>query len=88
MRSRGGRGPEPVLFQAQRPIVIDVITQPPFTPEISYGGVLLSAVGVIGVVFIGGILVGLCIGGVVIWRKRRREAIDPVEHSHITLRLG
>ncbi len=77
-----------MLFQPQGPIVVDVFKQPPVTPEISYGSVLLSAVGVIGVVFIGGILVGMCIGGAVIWRKRRREAIDPVEHSHVTLRLG
>ena len=57
-------------------------------PSPSDRAAMLAAVGVIGVVFIGGILVGICIGGAVIWRKRRREAIDPVEHSHVTLRLG
>ena len=77
-----------MLLQPQNPIVVDVIKQPPITPEISYGSVLLSAVGVVGVVVLAGILVGVIIGGVIIWRKKRREAIDPVDHTHVKLRLS
>jgi len=76
-----------MLLQPSNPIVVDVIKQPPITPEISYGSVLLSAVGVIGVVLAAGIIVGLAIGAVVIWRKRKREATDPVDHTHVTLHL-
>jgi hypothetical protein len=72
----------------QNPIVVDVIKQPPITPEISYGSVLLSAVGVIGVVLLAGIVVGLIVGGTIVWRKRRHEATDPVDHSHVKLHIS
>ena len=75
------------MLLAQNPIVVEVVKQPPITPEISYGSVLLSAVGVVGVVFTAGILVGIVIGVVVIWRKKQREATEPVDHSHVTLHL-
>jgi hypothetical protein len=75
------------MLQPQNPIVVEVVKQPPITPEISYGSVLLSAVGVVGVVIAAGILVGLVIGAVVIWRKKQREATEPVDHSHVTLHL-
>jgi hypothetical protein len=76
-----------MLQAPQNPIVVEVVKQPPITPEISYGSVLLSAVGVVGVVVTAGIVVGLIIGAVIIWRKRKREATDPVDHSHVTLHL-
>jgi hypothetical protein len=75
------------MFQ-QNPIVVEVVKQPPITPEISYGSVLLSAVGVIGVVLLAGIVVGLIVGATIIWRKRRHEATDPVDHSHVTLHIS
>jgi hypothetical protein len=76
------------MLQPSNPIVVDVIKQPPITPEISYGSVLLSAVGVIGVVLAAGIIVGLVIGAVIVWRKRKREATEPVDHSHVSLHLS
>ena len=76
------------MLLQQNPIVVEVVKQPPITPEISYGSVLLSAVGVIGVVLLAGILVGVIVGGVIIWRKRRHEATDPVGHTHVTLHLS
>jgi hypothetical protein len=77
-----------MLLQPQDPIVVEVVKQPPVTPEISYGSVLLSAVGVVGVVVLAGIIVGLIVGGVIIWRKKRREATEPVDHTHTKLRLS
>jgi hypothetical protein len=76
------------MLQPSNPIVVEVIKQPPITPEISYGSVLLSAVGVVGVLLAAGILVGLAIGGLIIWRKRKHEATDPVDHSHVSLHLS
>jgi hypothetical protein len=76
------------LLQAPNPIVVDVVKQPPITPEISYGSVLLSAVGVVGVVILAGIVVGIIVGGVIIWRKKQREATDPVDHSHVKLHIS
>jgi hypothetical protein len=75
------------LLQAD-PIVVEVVKQPPITPEISYGSVLLSAVGVVGILFAGGILVGLLLGGIIIWRKKRHDATEPVDHTHVKLRLS
>ena len=77
-----------MLFQPQNPIVVETIRQPPVTPEISYGSVLLSAVGVIGVVLLAGIVVGIIVGGVIVWRKRQREANEPVGTSHVTLHIS
>jgi hypothetical protein len=77
-----------MLFQLQNPIVVEVVKQPPVTPEISYGSVLLSAIGVVGVLVLAGIVVGLTIGAVIIWRKKKHEATDPVDHSHVRLRLS
>ena len=76
------------MFLLQEPIVVEVVKQPPITPEISYGSVLLSAVGVVGILFFGGILVGVLVGAAIIWRKKKHEATDPVDHTHIKLRLS
>jgi hypothetical protein len=76
------------MFQPQNPIVVEVVRQPPITPEISYGSVLLSAVGVVGVLLLAGIVTGLIIGVTIIWRKRQREGTDPVDHSHVTLHIS
>lgn len=69
------------------PIVVEVIRQPPVTPEISYGGVLLSALGVVGVILATAALVGVIAGYVIITVKRRREGDEPQTSSHIRLRL-
>ena len=77
-----------MLLQPPNPIVVEVIKQPPITPEISYGSVLLSALGVVGVLLLAGIVVGVIVGSTIIWRKRRREATEPVDHSHVTLHIS
>ena len=76
------------MFQPQNPILVEVVKQPPITPEISYGSVLLSALGVVGVLVLCGIIVGMIVGGTIIWRKRRREATESVDHSHVTLHIS
>jgi MFS superfamily sulfate permease-like transporter len=76
------------MLQPQNPIVVDVVKQPPITPEISYGSVLLSAIGVVGVLFVAGIVVGIIVGCVIIWRKKQREATEPVDHSHVKLHIS
>ncbi len=76
------------MLQVQNPIVVEMVKQPPITPEISYGSVLASALGVVGVVFVAGIIVGIVVGATIIWRKRQREATDPVDHSHVTLHIS
>jgi hypothetical protein len=76
-----------MLLLQQNPIIVETVRQPPVTPEISYGSVLFSAVGVIGVVLLAGIITGLIVGGMIVWRKRKREATEPVDHSHVTLHL-
>ena len=75
------------MLLQQNPIIVETVRQPPVTPEISYGSVLLSAVGVIGVVLLAGIIAGVIVGGMIVWRKRKREATEPVDHSHVTLHL-
>jgi hypothetical protein len=69
------------------PIVVEVVRQPPITPEISYGSVLLSAVQVVGVILAAGAIAGLIAGAVIIYLKRRREADQPPGTSHIRLRI-
>jgi hypothetical protein len=75
------------MLLQQSPIIVETVRQPPITPEISYGSVLLSAVGVIGVLLLAGVVVGIVVGGMIVWRKRKREATEPVDHSHVTLHL-
>jgi hypothetical protein len=77
-----------LLALAQQPIVIDTTQQPTPTPEVSYGGMLLSAVGLVGVIVLAGLIVGSIIGGIVIWRKRRAdETAPPTDPGHQRLRI-
>jgi hypothetical protein len=65
------------LLQQQQPIVVTVDPQPPVSPSISYGGMLLSALGLVGVIVLAAFLVGGIIGAVIIWRKKREYAVAP-----------
>ena len=76
------------MFQPGNPIIVETIKQPPITPEISYGSVLASAVGVLGIIFAAGVIVGILVGLFVVWRKKRLEATEPVDHTHVKLRLS
>ena len=69
----------------QNPIVVEVVKQPPITPEISYGGVLLSALGVVGVILLAGVIVGVIVGGIIVWRRKRRG--ESGDGDRMTLRV-
>lgn len=72
-----------LLQQPQQPIVVNVEPQPAVTPPISYGGMLLSALGLVGVIVLAAFIVGGVIGAVIIWRKKRQDALDlPIDPGH------
>lgn len=74
-------------MQPAPPIVVDVIKQPPVTPELGVADVVLGAVGLTGAIMIGAVVVGLLVGLVVVFIKRSRERADvPPESSHARLR--
>jgi hypothetical protein len=77
-----------VLFLLQQqPIVVHVDPQPAPTPPISYGGMLLSALGLVGLIIVTAFIVGGVIGAVIIWRKRRQDAdAPPIDPGHQRLR--
>ena len=62
------------FLQQQQPIVVHVDPQPPVTPSISYGGMLLSALGLVGVILVAAFVVGGIIGAVIIWRKNENSS--------------
>jgi hypothetical protein len=72
----------------QNPIVVEVVKQPPVTPEITMGEVILGAVGLTGAIMLAAALVGLLAGALVIWFKRRRDAkAPPTDPGHARLRI-
>jgi hypothetical protein len=76
-----------LLQQPPPPIVVHVEPQPAVTPPISYGGMLLSALGLVGVIVVAAFVVGGIIGAIVIWRKRRQDAVaPPIDPGHQRLR--
>lgn len=72
----------------QEPIVVDVVKQPPITPEISMADVVLGAVGLTGLIMILALLAGLLVGAGFIWFKRSRDAsAAPTDPGHARLRI-
>ena len=66
-----------LLQDPHSPIVVNVDPQPAVTPPVSYAGMLLSAIGLVGVIVVSALIVGGLIGAVIIWRKKRQEAAEP-----------
>jgi hypothetical protein len=67
--------------------MVKVVESP--TPDMSYGGILLSAVGIVGVVLLSGLVLGLVAGAAFIaWRKRRDEGRDTSVPEGIRLDLS
>ena len=75
----------------QEPFIVEFARQPPTTPEISYGSVLLTALYVLAIIFLAGNLTGLIVGGlIVLYRRRRESSTGPDAHaetSHTRLRI-
>ena len=76
-----------MLLQQQPPFIVDVVKQPPVSPEITMGDVVLGAVGLTGVIMVCAIAAGLVVGGIFIWIKRMRDAsAPPTDPGHSRLR--
>jgi hypothetical protein len=78
-----------VLFLLQKaPIVVEVLKQPAPTPSISYGSVLLSAVVLVGVILLASLLVGIIVGAIFIYLKKRFNLwAPPTDPGHARLRI-
>ena len=77
-----------LLLLQKAPIVVDVIKQPPVTPEISYGSVLLSAVVLVGVILAASVIVGILVGATFIYLKKRYNLwAPPTDPGHARLRI-
>jgi len=72
----------------QSPIVVDVVKQPPVSPEITMGDVVIAAVGLTGAIMLLALAAGLLAGGIIIWLKRRADAAaPPTDPGHARLRI-
>ena len=72
----------------QSPIVVEVLKQPPVAREITMGDVVLGAVGLSGVIMLAAVAAGLLAGAIVIFIKRRRDAVaGPTDPGHAKLRI-
>jgi uncharacterized membrane protein YqhA len=77
-----------LLLLQKAPIVVEVVKQPPATPSISYGSVLLSAVALVGVILLASLLVGVLVGGIFIYLKKRFNLwAPPTDPGHARLRI-
>jgi hypothetical protein len=77
-----------LLLLQKAPIVVEVVKQPPPTPSISYGSVLLSAVALVGVILLASLIVGVVVGGIFIYLKKRFNLwAPPTDPGHARLRI-
>jgi hypothetical protein len=75
------------MFQ-QDPIVVEVLKQPPVAREITMGDVVLGAMGMVGIIMAIAAATGLLVGAIVIYIKRRRDAVaGPTDPGHAKLRI-
>ena len=72
----------------QNPIVVEVLKQPPVAREITMGDVVLGAMGMVGLIMLAALAMGLLVGGIVIFIKRRRDKVaGPTDPGHAKLRI-
>ena len=72
----------------QSPIVVEVLKQPPVAREITMGDVVLGAMGMVGIIMAIAAATGILVGAVVIFIKRRRDAVaGPTDPGHAKLRI-
>jgi hypothetical protein len=58
------------------------------TPDVSYGGMLASAVGIVGVVVVAGVLAGAIAGVLFIQYRRRQVERDDPSTKAVELKLN
>ena len=76
------------MLLLQQPIVVEVAKAPPETARISYAEVILGAAGAVGVIMLVALLIGLTVGAVIVYRKKRHDATAPVTGSgHVKLEI-
>lgn len=56
-----------------QPVLVRVVETSP-SQELSFGGILLQALGLTGLVILGSILLGLLLGALFIWLRTRRPS--------------
>ena len=71
-----------------QPIIIKSIDAPA-TPELSFGEIILQAVGLTGIILIASVLLGIGLAGLLFWirRRRLRDAVAGEAGDQIRLRL-
>lgn len=75
-------------FMQPQPITPIVRIVDPVTPDVSYGGMLLSAVGIVGVVLLAGLVVGGLAGALFIRLRRKRVEGDDPDSKAVELNLN
>jgi hypothetical protein len=76
------------MLLLQQPIVVEVAKAPSETARISYAEVILGAAGAVGVIMLVALLIGLTVGAVIVYRKKRHDATAPVTGSgHVKLEI-
>jgi hypothetical protein len=74
------------LAQTVQPIVVQSVGEP--VPELGMGELIIQALGLTGLIVLSSILVGLLLGGALIWyRTRRRDDVDGEYGGQIQLHL-
>jgi hypothetical protein len=71
-----------------RPIIVNTVEQA--TGELGLGGILLHALGLTGGILVASLLLGVMLGAIVVWFRRRRSlgAVDGWESERVRLQLG
>jgi len=71
-----------------QPVLVRLVEAEP-SHELSFGGILLQAVGLTGLVVVGSILLGALLGVLFIWLRARRpsNAFNGTNSERIRLRL-
>lgn len=75
------------MLQVQ-PVTPIVRVVDPVTPDVSYGGMLASAVGIVGVVVLAGVLAGALGGWLFIQYRRRKVERDDPSTKAVELKLN
>ncbi len=81
--------PRPQSPPPQKPLVVQVVRQPPVAREIGMGDVVLGAVGLTGAIILAALLAGLVAGAAIIFLKRWRQRVhgDGPDNAAARLRI-